>query len=261
MVDAIVIMAGGVVVKAVENPYSGKSPAHRCQYEAVEHEMWGVGVAENNAPHQKVTNAASGLLVNVQVLSTPGAGTYTRTPGATKGVLKLRAGGGGSGGCPITNGSQQAFSSGGGGGGYTEARIDLPESAPINIGAAGVGGSPGGNGGNGGDTTFNGSAVTALGGIGSLAATAVGSVSSTSGTAGGAAGVGGNIVSLPGGQSPNVLSASLGFVTGQQGGASGFGNTGSFGAGAPGKYAGVSTASPQPGITGNQGFMEVWEYA
>lgn len=63
MVDAIVIMAGGVVVKVVENPYSGKNPTHRCLYEAVEHEMWGVGVAENNAPHQKVTNAAFRLFM------------------------------------------------------------------------------------------------------------------------------------------------------------------------------------------------------
>jgi hypothetical protein len=63
MVEAIVIMAGGVVVKVVENPYSGKNPTHRCLYEAVEHEMWGVGVAENNAPHQKVTNAAFRLFM------------------------------------------------------------------------------------------------------------------------------------------------------------------------------------------------------
>jgi hypothetical protein len=62
-VEAIVIMAGGVVVKVVENPYSGKNPTHRCLYEAVEHEMWGVGVAENNAPHQKVTNAAFRLFM------------------------------------------------------------------------------------------------------------------------------------------------------------------------------------------------------
>lgn len=63
MVEAIVIMAGGVVVKVVENPYGGKNPTHRCLYEAVEHEMWGVGVAENNAPHQRVTNAAFRLFM------------------------------------------------------------------------------------------------------------------------------------------------------------------------------------------------------
>jgi hypothetical protein len=63
MVDVIAVMAGGVVVKLDENPYGGKNPAHRCVYEAVEHEIWGVGVAENNAPHQKVTNAAFRLFM------------------------------------------------------------------------------------------------------------------------------------------------------------------------------------------------------
>lgn len=79
MVDAIVIMAGGVVVKAVENPYSGKSPAHRCQYEAVEHEMWGVGVAENNAPHQKVTNAAFRLFMEGKGMALLGTAAVDRS--------------------------------------------------------------------------------------------------------------------------------------------------------------------------------------
>lgn len=206
-------------------------------------------------------SSVAGMLLNVQVFNTPGAGTYTRTPGATKGVIKAWAGGGGSGGCPTTTGAQQAFSSGGGAGGYTEARIDLPASAPINVGAAGLAGAAGGNGGNGGNTTFNGTDVTALGGLGSVAALAVGAISSTGGTAGGAVGVGGNIVAFPGGTSPNVLSADLGFVTGQQGGASGAGNTSGYGAGASGKYAGVSTAVPQAGIVGNPGHLEVWEFA
>lgn len=206
-------------------------------------------------------SSVAGMLLNVQVFNTPGAGTYTRTPGATKGIIKAWAGSGGSGGCPITSGSQQAFSSGGGGGGYTEARIDLPASAPINIGAAGLAGAAGAAGGNGGNTTFDGTTVTALGGVGSSAAVAVGAISSTGGTAGGAAGLGGNILALPGGASPNVLSADLGFVTGQQGGVSGAGNTSGYGAGAPGKYAGISTAAPQAGIAGNPGHLEVWEYA
>lgn len=57
-VDVVVIMAGGVVVKVDESPWGDKKPVHRCIYEAVEHEMWGVGVAENNMPHQKTVNAA-----------------------------------------------------------------------------------------------------------------------------------------------------------------------------------------------------------
>lgn len=63
LVDVIVIMAGGVVVKVDENPYGGKNPTHRCVWEAVANEMWGVGVAENNAPHQKTVNAAFRLFM------------------------------------------------------------------------------------------------------------------------------------------------------------------------------------------------------
>lgn len=59
MVEAIIIMAGGVVIKADESPYKeGRRPSLRCVYEEVEHEFWGVGIADNNEPNQKVINAA-----------------------------------------------------------------------------------------------------------------------------------------------------------------------------------------------------------
>ncbi len=63
MVDVVAIMAGGVVVKVNVSPYGQKMPALACTYEEVAHEIWGVGVAENNAPHQKVTNAAFRLFM------------------------------------------------------------------------------------------------------------------------------------------------------------------------------------------------------
>lgn len=63
MVDAVIIMAGGIIVKENKSPYDGMEPAKRCAYEEEPHEMWGVGVAENNAPHQKVTNAAFRLFM------------------------------------------------------------------------------------------------------------------------------------------------------------------------------------------------------
>ena len=63
MVDVVAIMAGGVVVKVNESPYGQKMPAYPCTYEEVAHEIWGVGVAENNSPHQKVTNAAFRLFM------------------------------------------------------------------------------------------------------------------------------------------------------------------------------------------------------
>lgn len=63
-VEAIVILAGGVVVKADRSPYKcGHRPALRAVYEEAEHEFWGVGIAENNDPHQRVVNAAFRLYI------------------------------------------------------------------------------------------------------------------------------------------------------------------------------------------------------
>jgi hypothetical protein len=63
-VEAVVIMAGGVVVKADRSPYKhGNRPALRAVYEEAEHEFWGVGIAENNDPHQRVVNAAFRLYI------------------------------------------------------------------------------------------------------------------------------------------------------------------------------------------------------
>jgi hypothetical protein len=78
LVDVVAIVAGGVVVKVTESPYR-KSPALRCVYEAVEHEMWGVGVGENNAPHQKVTNAAFRLFMEGKGMALLGTATVDRS--------------------------------------------------------------------------------------------------------------------------------------------------------------------------------------
>ena len=78
MVDAVVIMAGGVVVKESASPYK-KTPVQRCVYEAVEDEMDGVGVAENNAPHQKVTNAAFRLFMEGKGLALLGTKSVDRS--------------------------------------------------------------------------------------------------------------------------------------------------------------------------------------
>lgn len=78
MVDVVVIMAGGVVVKVDKSPYA-KSPTQRCLYEAVEHEIWGVGVAENNAPHQKVTNAAFRLFMEGKGMALLGTKSVDRS--------------------------------------------------------------------------------------------------------------------------------------------------------------------------------------
>lgn len=64
LIECVIITAGGQVVKAELNPYKEKKrPVRRCVYEDVEHEMWGVGIAKNNDPHQRVTNAAFRLFI------------------------------------------------------------------------------------------------------------------------------------------------------------------------------------------------------
>lgn len=78
MVDVIVIMAGGAVVKVSESPYK-QCPTLRCVYEAVEHEMWGVGVAENNGPHQRVTNAAFRLFMEGKGMALLGTKSVDRS--------------------------------------------------------------------------------------------------------------------------------------------------------------------------------------
>jgi hypothetical protein len=78
MVDAIVIMAGGVVVKVSPSPYN-RCPTKRCTYEEVEHEMWGVGVAENNAPYQKTVNAAFRLFMEGKGMALLGTKSVDRS--------------------------------------------------------------------------------------------------------------------------------------------------------------------------------------
>ena len=78
MVDAVVIMAGGVVVKVSESPYD-TSPVQHCTYENVPHEIWGVGPAENNAPHQKTVNAAFRLFMEGKGMALLGTKSVDRS--------------------------------------------------------------------------------------------------------------------------------------------------------------------------------------
>lgn len=78
MVDVIAIMAGGVIVKVSRSPYN-KVPSFRCVYEDVPHEIWGVGVAENNIPYQKITNAAFRLFVEGKGMALLGTKSVDRS--------------------------------------------------------------------------------------------------------------------------------------------------------------------------------------
>lgn len=57
LVEVVVTMAGGFVCRKALSSWR-RRPAYRCVFEEVEHELWGVGIAENNASNQKVINAA-----------------------------------------------------------------------------------------------------------------------------------------------------------------------------------------------------------
>lgn len=61
-VAVMAILVGGVCVRCEPSAWD-KRPASRCVYEKAPHEMWGVGVAENNATTQKITNAAVRLFL------------------------------------------------------------------------------------------------------------------------------------------------------------------------------------------------------
>jgi hypothetical protein len=58
MVEAVVFSINGVVVNVglMENIGYQRRPIYRCVFEGSEEEYYGVGIAKNNEPHQKVTN-------------------------------------------------------------------------------------------------------------------------------------------------------------------------------------------------------------
>lgn len=78
MIDAVIIMAGGVIVKISESPYNA-CPSYRCAYEEVDNEMWAVGVAENNMPHQKTVNAAFRLFMEGKGMALLGTKSVDRS--------------------------------------------------------------------------------------------------------------------------------------------------------------------------------------
>lgn len=77
-VEALVVMAGGVVVRVEQSPYKQR-PALRAVYEDVAHEFWGVGIAENNAPHQKTVNAAFRLYMEGKGMALLGTKSVDRS--------------------------------------------------------------------------------------------------------------------------------------------------------------------------------------
>lgn len=79
MVDVICIMAGGVVVKVSPMPWDDGCGTLRATYEDEEEEIWGVGVAENNIPHQKIINAAVRLFMEGKGMALLGTKSVDRS--------------------------------------------------------------------------------------------------------------------------------------------------------------------------------------
>jgi hypothetical protein len=91
-VEIVAIMCGGIVVRAYRSPYKER-PARRCVYEeAVEPEMYGVGIGRNNRPHQKVVNAAFRLYMEGKGFSLLGMWNVDRSKFSPRETFKLYPG-------------------------------------------------------------------------------------------------------------------------------------------------------------------------
>ena len=91
-VEIVAIMAGGIVVRAYQSPYKDR-PGRRCIYEeAVEPEMYGVGIARNNRPHQKVVNAAFRLYMEGKGFSLLGMWNIDRSKFSPRETFKMYPG-------------------------------------------------------------------------------------------------------------------------------------------------------------------------
>lgn len=115
--------------------------------------------------------------INIQRVTTSGAGTYTPTAGMKYVIVRAQAAGGGGGGAATSGATEGAIGGAGGGGEYIEALFtatDIGASKAYSVGAKGTGGAAGvNNGNNGGNTTFNTTWVIAVGGSGGFGKTNV----------------------------------------------------------------------------------------
>jgi hypothetical protein len=216
----------------------------------------------------KVTGLVAALAsklsgVTLQAFTTPGAGTYTPTPGMKSCVVFSVGGGGGGGGADCTGLADAAAGAGGGAGAtaveaFTAAEIGA--SKALVVGAAGTAGAnTGGTGGTGGSTTFGpGPFHTAAGGVGGAgAATGTANVRGTAGGAGGAAS--GGLLNVAGGDGGNGLALltldatdtnEVSVASGGAGGSSFWGGGGRGGTNAQDAAAADSTAGSQAGVNG-----------
>lgn len=209
-----------------------------------------------------------GRFIKARYFTTPGANSYTPTPGANRAIVEVVGGGGAGGGSTVTGAGEIAAGGGGGAGGYCRKLVTALSPVTITVGAGGASVHQG-NGGNGGTSSF-GAVCSATGGTGGPVGTA---------------GTSGNGTGFPGG---NGFGGDLN-VDGQAGGGafgigslplvySGFGGSSMFGAGGRNTYgyaaghkatgfgSGGGGSSSTPSTAGAQGgpgaggIVIVWEY-
>ncbi|MGO8759319.1 MAG: hypothetical protein ACLQG3_14465 [Terracidiphilus sp.] len=219
--------------------------------------------------------AATGVLNNVQVLTSGSGATYTPTSGTTAILAVLIGAGGGGGGATYTSSSDWANGGGGGCGAvvqYFVSGISSGQTGTYTVSSSGgtAGANTGGTGGTGTSTTFawnSGTTITAGGGAGGVGETYGTSVAMIAGGAGGtgsngtingAGGAGefGYRASGTAGWSGNGCSNGWGGSVGLS--ANGAGNAGSgYGAGGGG---GVAHSAAEAGGAGAPGLLVIYEY-
>ena len=214
-----------------------------------------------------------GRLVNVQRFNS--SGTYTRSAGATKGLVEVVGAGGGGGGARATSSGYLAGGAGGGGGGYASGFITLPATQSVVVGTGGSGGVDSGSATDGGASSFGSISATG-GGAGAssgLDQSASGDIRQQTGGWPGV-GSGGSLVNSYGGSGGNLLLSTSGnscagsggvshFGGGPRGavGASGNGSAGVYGSGGSGAMSDGSPSNGYSGGAGGNGLVIVWEYA
>lgn len=228
-----------------------------------------------------------GRLVNVQIITTTGAFTFTKTSGTNYVIMEL-VGAGGGGGAVAANPGSGKVSMGGSGSGGAWLRKKLTanfDGGTGSVGAKGAGGASGGanNGNNGGDTSFtvaggSGTNYVAGGGLLGGVATGVTPPAQTGVSAGGTvSGSGTPDLKANGGASLPGVAFAITFGTTGAGGNSQYGQgatpatfsgLNSSTAGVNGQYYGVGgsgaiaegTSATQKGGDGADGLAIFWEY-
>ena len=239
-----------------------------------------VDVLDNGVPATILANLKAGLtaltpgrLLNVQVFNA--SATYTRSAGATKGLVHVVGGGGGGGGARSTSSGYLAGGAGGGGGGFASGLINLPSSQSVVVGAGGAGGADTGDAGNGGASSFGSISATG-GGAGASSRSDQSASGDIRQQTGGWPGIGsgGNLINSYGGAGHNLLLSTSGNSCAGAGGSthysgaplgavgtSGNGSAGAYGAGGSGALSDSSPSASYSGGAGGNGLVIIWEYA